>query len=347
MLTIRCLFGDTPTQEFADYVASCPDSLVYTTPRFLALVSGHLGAQGGWLEARRQGLLVGLLPFLKKEGFLGPVLNSLAYYGSNGGVVQVDVDAEAKAGLIQAFYNEADKAGCASATIITNPLERDAEFYFKHANHDLLDERIGLVTHFPTNANAEMLIKSFEDPRPRNIRRAIRDGITVQRRQDIEALDFLYNTHCQNMQAIGGLSKKKSFFDAIPDTMNEDDWSIHVGMKDGQPVAALLTFAFNQTVEYFTPVIREEFRSTQALSLIIYQAMQDSIKRGFSNWNWGGTWLVQDGVYDFKKRWGTTQYSYYYFTRLFKAEVRRQTRQALRDGYEGFYVLPFSELTSA
>ena len=347
MLTIRCLLGYTPTQEFAEYVISCPDSLVYSAPRFLTLVSRHLGAQGGWLEARRQGVLVGLLPFLKKEGFLGSVFNSLAYYGSNGGVVQINEDAEAKAGLIQAFYNEAQKAGGASATIITNPLLGDAEFYFKHANHDLLDERIGLVTHFPANADPEILIKSFEDPRPRNIRRAIRDGITVQRRQDSEALNFLYDTHCQNMRAIGGLPKEKSFFDAIPDIMNEDDWSIHVGIKDGQPVAALLTFNFNHTVEYFTPVISEEFRSTQALSLIIYQAMQDSIKRGFRNWNWGGTWLVQDGVYDFKKRWGTTQYSYYYFTRLFNAEARTQTKQALLDGYRGFYVLPFSELTTA
>ncbi|MES2281935.1 MAG: GNAT family N-acetyltransferase [Pseudomonadota bacterium] len=346
MLKIRSVSGDAPVQEFFDYLVSCPNSLVYATPRFIALVSQHLGAEGGWLEARRNGCLVGLLPFVSKQGFLGPVFNSLAYYGSNGGVVQLDDDVEAKSGLIEHFYTMAQKAGGVSATIITNPLEEDSSFYFKHANHDLLDERIGLITHFPANADAEVLVKSFEDPRPRNIRRAVRDGITVQRRQDADALNFLYDTHSDNMRAIGGLPKKRSFFDAIPREMREGEWSIHVGNKDGQPVAALLTFYFNRTVEYFTPVIREEFRSTQALSLIIYQAMQDSIQRGFFNWNWGGTWLVQDGVYDFKKRWGTTQYSYYYFTRIFNAEVRSQTKQAVLDAYEGFYVLPFSELTA-
>ncbi len=347
MLTIRSVPGVSTPQELVDYVISCPNTLVYTTPRFMALVSRHLGSDGGWLEARRHGVLVGLLPFLKKEGFLGPVFNTLAYYGSNGGVVQFSEDPEAKVALIEAFYTAAQKAGAVSATIITNPLEKDADFYFKHAHHDLLDERIGLVTHFPSNVDAEMLIKTFDDPRPRNIRRAMRDGITVQRRHDAEALNFLYATHCENMRAIGGIPKKKSFFEAISDVMSEEDWSIYVGIKDGQPIAALLTFNFNQTVEYFTPAIREEFRSTQALSLIIYQAMQDSIKRGFRNWNWGGTWLVQDGVYDFKKRWGTTQYSYYYFTRLFNADARKQTRKALLDSYEGFYVLPFSELTTA
>jgi len=347
MLTIRSFISDSPAQEFSDYITSCPHSLIYVTPQFMTLVAGHLGAHCGWLEARRNGALVGLLPFLKKDGAFGPVFNSLAYFGSNGGVLQVNADADAKIALIEAFYNVAEKAGSVSATIVTNPLEKDAEFYFEHTHHDMLDERIGLVTHFPADANAALLLSSFEEPRPRNIRRAIRAGITVQRRQDGDALNFLYDTHIENMRAIGGVPKKKSFFDAIPGMMNEEEWSIHVGIKEGQPVAALLTFSFNRTVEYFTPVIREEFRSTQALSLIIYQAMQDSIKGGFDTWNWGGTWLVQDGVYDFKKRWGTTQYRYFYFTRLFKAEVRMQTRQALLDDYEGFFVLPFSELTTA
>lgn len=345
MLTIHSMHSGEFSQEYVNFVNSCPNSLVYASPRFIELVSSHLGAHSGWIEARRDGVLVGVLPFLKKDGFLGPVFNSLPYYGSNGGVMQVNEDPDVKAGLISAFYSEAQKVSAVSATIITNPLEKDADVYFKHVSYDFLDERISLITHFPVNSDSEMLIQSFEDPRPRNIRRAMRDGITVQQRQDVEALNFLYNTHHQNMRAIGGLPKKKSFFDSIPNIMNKDEWSIHLGMKNCQPVAALLTFSFNQTVEYFTPVICEEFRSTQALSLVIYQAMQNSIKCGLRNWNWGGTWLAQDGVYDFKRRWGTTHYAYYYFTRLFNTQARTQTKQALLEGYEGFYVLPFSELT--
>lgn len=329
------------------FLNGCPKALIYGSPRFMNLVSCHLGAQAGWLEAVRDGAIVGVLPFMCKDGFLGPVYNSLAYYGSNGAVIQQSKDDEAKAALLDAFFEMAAQAGSASATIITNPLEQDADFYRRHAHHDFLDERIGLITHFAPGMDAEGLMKSFDDPRPRNIRRALRDGVVVERRQDSQAMDFLYGTHVKNMEAIGGMAKKWSFFSLVCDTMEPEDWSIYLAKKGNETVAALLLFNFNRTVEYFTPVILEEFRNTQALSLIIYQAMQDSMRRGYVNWNWGGTWLSQGGVYDFKKRWGTTEYPYYYFTRVFNADVRIQSKDALLTHYDGFYVLPFDGLVAA
>jgi len=327
-----------------DYVLRNPNSLLYATPRFMSLIGQLLAAQPGWLVGKRGGETVGLLPFMRKEGALGPIFNSLAYYGSNGGVIQEKPDEEAKAGLIGFFYNMAEEENSASATIITNPLERDSAFYHAHARHDVLDERIGQITHFPASASGEELLNSFQDPRPRNIRRAMREGVIVERRQDRDALDFLYATHVANMEAIGGLPKRREFFDLLPRIMNASDWAIFLAVLRGQPVAALLVFYFNRTVEYFTPVVVETYRHTQALSLAIYKAMQESVAEGFSNWNWGGTWLNQRGVYDFKKRWGTTDYSYYYYTRIFNSAVKRQNKETLLAMYPGFYVLPFSAL---
>ena len=114
----------------------------------------------------------------------------------------------------------------------------------------------------------------------------------------------------------------------------------------GEPVAALLLFYFNQTVEYFTPAIVKAHRSTQALPLTIFVAMKDAIRAGYRNWNWGGTWLSQDGVYDFKKRWGTNEYPYFYYTRLFRSDIMRRSKTELLEHYPGFFVLPFAALES-
>ena len=176
------------------------------------IIAEHLGASCSWIEARQNGKIVGLLPFLKKDGPLGTVFNSLAYYGSNGGVIQVKQDAESKLLLIDAFYTLAAEAKASSATIISNPLERDSDFYNENIVYDFRDERIGLITHLPLSEDS--LITRFENPRPRNIRRAIKEGVTVKR-GSVEALPFLYETHAENMKAIGGLAKTCSFFDAI------------------------------------------------------------------------------------------------------------------------------------
>jgi hypothetical protein len=276
-----------------------------------------------------------------KEGPLGPVFNSLAYYGSNGGVIQVENDIDSKIMLLDAFYNMASEEKAVSATIISNPLEDDSGFYDSYVKYDFRDERIGQITHFPHCIDD--LLARFDDPRPRNIRRAIKEGVTVIRGGK-EALEFLFSTHVDNMQSIGGVAKKKEFFDAISTRMYQQDWAVFTALQDGKPIAALLLFYFNNTVEYFTPVIVQSHRNTQALALVIYEAMCDAIQRGFLNWNWGGTWVSQAGVYDFKKRWGTSEYRYYYYTRLYNHDILKTLPKYSLGHYPGFFLLPFNKL---
>jgi lipid II:glycine glycyltransferase (peptidoglycan interpeptide bridge formation enzyme) len=121
---------------------------------------------------------------------------------------------------------------------------------------------------------------------------------------------------------------------------------VYVGYVDNRPVAALLLFYFNKTVEYFTPVVREEFRSLQPTSLIIYEAMKDAIRDSYDKWNWGGTWLSQGSVYDFKKRWGAAEKRYYYYTRVYNKEIIGTDKETLIKSYPNFFLLPFNQLQS-
>ena len=81
---------------------------------------------------------------------------------------------------------------------------------------------------------------------------------------------------------------------------------------------------------------------------VIFEAMQDAARRGCRNWNWGGTWLSQGGVYDFKSRWGARDVPYHYYVRLHArgAALARLSREELLAEYPYFYVLPFSALES-
>ena len=324
--------------EINNYVLSCPKSLIYSCPDFLNLISGHLGATPYWMVAWDDSEIQALLPFLQSRvGQFGTVLNSLAYYGSNGGVLQKNGDELITKKLIEEFFNHAKTINACSATIITNPLLEDHLIYESSIKGFIRDERIGQITHLPENPEDELLTL-FEDPRPRNIRRAIKEGIQVTSGNERISVEFLYQIHVDNMKAIGGLSKTWDFFEKLLSDMPRDLWSVYVGSKEDQPIAALLLFYFNGTVEYFTPVIISEYRNTQALALVIYEAMIDAVSRkGCKNWNWGGTWLSQGGVYDFKKRWGTTDYPYYYYTKLFNEEVKSSSKDTLLKDYPGFF----------
>jgi len=345
MLNIEITNGAGGVEKI-DYILKNPNSLVYSNPRFIRLVEAHLNAKSKWLTARRGDTIVGMMPYIISEGAFGAVFNSLAYFGSNGGVIQHSADVEAKGSIIKTFFNEAEEANAASATVISNPLENDEIFYENTIDDFILDKRISQITHLPEVEDEDELIKHFQDPRPRNIRRAIKEGVVIKKRHDESAINFLYDTHLSNMTAIGGLPKKKSFFTSIPKHMKQDEWAIFVASRGGEDVAALLLFYFNNTVEYYTPVITEKYKNTQALALTIYMAMKDAMRDGYGNWNWGGTWLSQGGVYNFKKRWGTSEYCYFYYTKLYNEKIINCTPRVLLENYPGLFVIPFEHLRS-
>jgi hypothetical protein len=336
------------SDEIYAFLSRFDSSLIYTTPRFLKLLQDHLRAEVKWLAAHQNSNLVGLLPYMIKTGPWGNVYNSLPYYGSNGAVI-CDVDhQEVKKSLIKEYFAIAEAESACSATIISNPLMQDSKIYDDFAPYTYKDVRIGQITHLPKTSESlrDDLLKIFDDPRPRNIRKAIKENVKVEKSRAKDDLDFLYETHKENMRAIGGKAKSAEFFQLIPKIMKSDDWCVYTATKDDKLIAALLTFYYGNTVEYFTPVIVEAFRPSQALALVCFEAMIDATSNGFTNWNWGGTWLSQGGVYDFKKRWGTSEYYYYYYTQIFNHQLMNKTREEILDAYPDFFVIPFGALNS-
>ncbi|MEC9261994.1 MAG: peptidoglycan bridge formation glycyltransferase FemA/FemB family protein [Pseudomonadota bacterium] len=333
------------SERIYHFLARQPKALLYCSPRYVALVSDYLQADYFWLALCKDCKLTALLPVMVATGKFGPVYNSLAYYGSNGGVIDSADSFSNKQILIDQFYCLAEEAGACSATIITNPLNEDTQIYDEITKCDYKDQRVGQITSLEGIVDEQSLLAKFESPRPRNIRKAIKSGVQVSQSVKPEAIDALYAIHVENMQKIGGLAKEKAFFDRLTVYMQQGDWAIFEARVGGDISASLLVFYFNQTVEYFTPVVKQEFRDTQSLSLVIFEAMLDAVKRGFKKWNWGGTWLTQDGVYQFKKKWGTTDYPYFYYTKVFNEAVLATSREELLGEYKGFFVLPFSVLS--
>jgi hypothetical protein len=317
-----------------------PNTLVYQSSRYMSLIQDLLGCRQATLVAvQDDGTLSGALPLMEADGPYGTVVNSLPFYGSNGGLICNDPIA---CNLLADAYNaKVAMPGVAAATVIENPLLANSVVPWRQ---ELTDERIGQFTRVGHLADHEVaLMDSFHYKTRNMIRKAEKLGTTIDIEND--AMDFLFQFHVQNMGEIGGQAKPRRFFELIPKYFRAGtDYKIYVTRLAGDPIAAILLFYFNRTVEYFTPVIRKEFRSTQGLSASIYRAMCDSSKAGFQWWNWGGTWLSQDGVYRFKSRWGTQDFPYRYYTTVSNAQLYQATPRELLSKYAFFYTIPFSAL---
>lgn len=314
----------------AAFVAAHPEGLIYYSPAFRHYLLAVAGGECRSRIAFEDGRVAGVLPILVRSGPFGEVLNSLPFFGSNGGVLASSTAAET---ALRAEYDRL-AAATSVATWISHPFMDTAA-----PRHDLTDERIAQWTEL---SQSESLPAGVEPSARRNVQKAQSAGVTV--RESAEALPFLEATHRANMAAIGGRAKPDAFFSRLPVMAHARDWRLHVAERNGEPLAALLTFEAAKTVEYVMPAVVESARSLQPTALILATAMADAAGRGFTRWNWGGTWLTQEGVYRFKKKWGARERRYRYFITLNDATLRRRSAAELSGAYPWFFTLPYDQL---
>ena len=304
-------------KSYEELLLKAPMSMLYHSLKYRNFLADILeGARARYLLVYEGGVLVAALPAFVKNGPYGTVVNSLPFYGSHGSIVSEEgLGQEPKSVLLDAFKELCREEKAVSATIISNPLACDMDL-FDTCPASLIDERIGQFTHLPEIADrsdvSAALMDSFH-PKTRNmIRKGNKSGFICSHNEGGCVLKCLYDIHVANMRES---AKPWSVFEAINKHFSyEDDYRIYTASKDGKIVSALLLFYYKDMVEYFIPATDSQYRSRQPLSHLIIRAMQDAVcERSCSIWNWGGTWLTQEGVYRFKSRWGAIDKRYKYY----------------------------------
>jgi len=327
--------------KYNTFLSGMEHAMIYHTWNYKELIKDLFNVSENYLIALdTDDYIVGVLPLIYKDGKYGRIYNSLPFYGSNGGVLTKSADCFDF--LIQSYNEFVEDSDLSASTVITNPLR--ASDNYDNIVGQYKDYRIGQFSSIEFEHDHENgLMESFHYKTRNVIRKAIKESVTVS--IDNLAIDFLYQTHVENMLAIGGKPKPQSLYEKLPNYFKAGvDYQIYIGKIDDKPIAALLLFYFNGVIEYYTPVINEKYRSIQPLSLLIYTAMSDASKLGYKKWNWGGTWATQDGVYSFKKRWGTYDVNYYYHTFIKDDEILNATKEELLTCYDNFFVVAFNHL---
>ena len=333
---------DSMSGSFYDsYLLKNDNNLFYASFKYHKFLMELLGCSEDYIIAVENDDIKGVLPLMYLERDGGRVYNSLPYYGSNGGII---ADSQEIYSMLMDEYNlRAGDKSTVSSTIITNPISPFPTGGYVHSH---IDSRIGQITDLAVDLNTEFespVYSLIDSSARRNVRKSIKEGITVEKSS--QHFDELKKLHRQNMMDISGKPKGEKFFELVPSVFEEgSEFNLYTAWLGGHIVGALLVFYFGKVVEYFTPAVSKEHRSVQPLSAILKVALEEAILRGFEKWNWGGTWLSQEGVYRFKRKWGAEDYKYTYFVQLNDYNILHMDRNEITDKFENFYVVPFGEL---
>ncbi len=342
-------FSFDTSPELTTLLLADATSMLYSSTGYFNLLQKLIpDSQGIHLIAKDdQGHLLGSMTFFIKEGYLGPIANALPFFGSPCALFVPDNTPEIEDALLLRYQEIVQDHHCIGATFITSPLDPNPQRHRQIIQPDFIDSRIGLITPLPPHSTEteNELMTLFHSKSRNMIRKSQQGGFRIETTDSQENWDFLQQTHQENMSKLNGATRPVELFQYLQSPSSTDiNKRLYTAYSGDTPVAGLLLLYFNQTVDYFVPVILEAHRSAQPLSFLIMQAMQEAIASGFRWWNWGGTWITQESLYRFKKRLGAVDHPYYYFVNIFDQKLLQADKQEFMQHYPYFYAYPFNQV---
>jgi predicted N-acyltransferase len=339
---------DHNNSEYLNFVLSIPDSMIYFTPFYYNFLHKSISADVEVIIAKEGNKIIGALPYAQnKHPEFGVILNSLPWYGSHGGcLLQPGSTHIARKLLLESYCEVFHKKNTLSSTVILTHKENAfAEEYKKIFCSHTFDNRIGQITLLPsyTNNLEEELAKTLKQKTRNQMRKSLKQNFALDSSGTDESWEFLWKTHAENMAVIGGNAKTYGHIFAIRECIPPQNIRLVVAKINGESIAALLCLVFNKTVEYFIPVIRQEFRSSQPLSFLIWETMVWAIKHGYEIWNWGGTHKELRTLHHFKAGWGAKDMPYTYITKLNKEgyDLLKHFGSSIGNIFPYWYFFPF------
>jgi Uncharacterized protein involved in methicillin resistance len=339
--------------EIEHLLDNASPQLIYPRPAFLNFLSDAVDGELRAIYHYENGCLVGFLPFFRWEKDEGVVINSLPWFGSHGGCYvhnTVNPHAVRRSLLHQLNIMLREEKNLITATLSLSPFEQKYQVLYKEElQPDFVENRLGQIVLLPDVQSisqediSKTLMERMEQKARNSLRKGLRQNFTYSIDSSESAWNFLYEVHCQNMQAIGGTPKTKKHLMALRKHLS-DSSRIFIAQLEGDNVAAMLCLYHKPCIEYFLPAIVHAYRPLQPLSFLIHTAMVNACEQNYQNWNFGGTWHSQRSLYHFKRGWGAEDSSYSYL--IIRGCNFTKHIQEISKKFPFYYIYPFSENTT-
>jgi FemAB-related protein (PEP-CTERM system-associated) len=259
-----------------------------------------LGHEPVFLAARRDGLIVGLLPLVRVEHkVFGRILCSMPFVNYGGACAIDDGTGEAlvRSAMRAALEQRADylELRCTSPLNVGLPV----------AKH-----KISMTIALP--ADPETLWNGFTHKHRKNVRRAYKNGLSVVS-GGLDQLDVFYDIMEEAWHEHGTPLYSRSYFECVL-TQLADRARIFICLHRGQPVAAALTGYFNGIVEGLWAGSLHSARELNANYVLYWEMIRDACWRGCRAFHLGRS-TAHSGSEEFKSRWNAdaAQLYWYYF----------------------------------
>ena len=278
----------TPSPDWDAFVADRPNASVYLRSGWTLLAKEVFGHDPVFLEARQDGELVGVLPFVRQRGLLGNFATSIPFFNYGGALALTDSTAVA---LMEHARQTAGSMGCSYLEL------RDIQL--RAPDWIVRTDKVSMILNLP--GSAEALSKALGSKLRSQIKRADREGIVV-RRGGSELIDAFYSVFAENMRDLGTPVYPKKFFHAIAARF-PDATRLIVIEHGGVPAAAGFLIIEKGRAEIPWASCRASAKPLGMNMKLYWEVLSAVIEHGCTSFDFGRS-TIDAGTYKFKKQWG-------------------------------------------
>ena len=338
-------------------VRDCSWGSFYHSAENLEILTTVTGADINFIAAYDNNRLSGGIVYAVQPGPLGDVVNCLTYFGSYCDAL---VTGDAPRGTEELVYakliEQCRGIDSLCLNVITSPFADTLhhEKVKEYLSPTFIDKRRCQISCLPEyngenrEQYSEKIMSMFQGRARTAYRKILKSDFEYRRCSTEQEVRQFAQIHKANIEAKGGQFKTMDFFLKVFEMSQSKPETAEVAamFDKGKLIAGIVLFCFNDTVEYHTTCLLDEYRSIGPLNRIIVEKMIDAGMAGYRFWNFGGTWKTQEGVYLFKKSFGAGDRNYYYYTVFFRdvEQIKQMSPKEILKGYPFCYVIPFSEL---
>jgi FemAB-related protein (PEP-CTERM system-associated) len=258
-----------------------------------------------FLQAQRDGRIVGVLPLAHVKSFLfGSALTSLPF-AVYGGVVADDEDVAAAL--------EAHAQRLAQELAVQHLEFRNLEP--RHTDWPTQDLYVTFRKEILPEEEANMLAI------PRKQRAMVRKGIKNGLQSAIDAtVDRFFALYADNVHRHGTPAMPRTYFQALQREFGADCEVLTVSAPDGRPLSSVMSFYFRDEVLPYYAGDDEAARDLAANDFKYWELMRRSCARGLKVFDYGRS-KQGTGSFSFKKNWGFEPKPLHYEYCLYKRDA--------------------------
>jgi FemAB-related protein (PEP-CTERM system-associated) len=291
------LLRDADAPAWTDFVAAHPAATLYHTLQWRDVVQEVFGHRPLYLTCTTEGALSGVLPLFEiRLPLLGAKLVSLPYDVGSGGALAADAAAERALG----------------AHAIELARQRGARYLeIRCQSPRAALEELGMIRSEPVlisemrlDGEAQVRQRVASDHR-KAVRKAETRGVTVREATTLDDFTAFYQVYLRVFRDFGTPPYGPTYFPTLWRRLYPSGAvRLLLAFHGGQCVGGLLLFCWGRNlVSKFAACVPEAV-PLRAYALLYWRAICLGLEEGYQKLNWGTSSRSQEGLIEFKERWG-------------------------------------------